>query len=152
MKYYVPTLTIIALLLSGSRAVLAQSITVTALPPVSLTITTAVAGSNPTSVSNGVSRYTLVTKKNAGFTRITARIPANMPANTTLSVTLVSPGGTIVSAGTIALSTTAQVVLSGLPNTTTTFAATALTYKLDATPLGGVIGSSTRVVTFAFAP
>ncbi len=141
-----------SLLLFEGRAVVAQVITVTAVPPVSMTVTTAVAGSNPTNATDGTSTYALDTKSGTGFTRITARVTPALPAGTTLFVNLPSPGGIVLSAGTVALTTAAQPVLTNLPNSNTRHRSTPINYTLSATPSAGVILLQAVVVTFEFAP
>jgi hypothetical protein len=109
----------------------------------SLTITTAVAGSAPTSVSNASSTWAVTTNQTGA--KITASIASNMPAGLTLSASLVAPV-TAASAGLQSLSTTAVDVITTL--TKLNQAGMAVTYKLDATAAAGVIASQTRVVTY----
>ena len=109
----------------------------------SLTITTAVAGSAPTSVTD-VSASWAVTTNQTGA-KITASIPSAMPAGLTLSANLAAPtGGTSTSFQ--SLTTTAVDLVTGI----TKLAQNTLgvTYKLDATPAAGVVTSATRVVTY----
>lgn len=141
-----PVLTI-ALMLATSRAAAAQSFTPAATTLGTMKIITAVAGSNPTSVTQSSTKYTLVTKKNSGFTRVTAQLSAALPAGVTLDVTLPSPGGTIVG-NTVSLSTAPQNVLTNLPNTTTTFPATTITYLLTATAAAAPFTRNNLIVTF----
>jgi hypothetical protein len=136
-----------ALLLLASRAVAAQSFTPSTATLGTMKITTAVAGSNPTSVTQAATKYTLATKKNAGQTHVTAQLSSPLPAGVTLTVTLPSPGGAIVG-NTVSLTTAPQNVLTNLPNTTTTFAATTITYVLSATPAAGVVTLNNLIVTF----
>jgi hypothetical protein len=108
-----------------------------------LTITTAVAGSAPTSVSNAASTWAVTTNQTGA--KITASIPANMPAGLTLSASLAAPV-TATSAGFQSLSTTAVDVVTTL--TKLNAGALAVTYKLDATAAAGVVASNSRVVTY----
>ena len=109
----------------------------------SLTITTAVAGSNPTSVSDATASWAVTTNQTGA--KITASIPSNMPAGLTLTSALAAPAGA-TSAGALALST----VSVDLVTTITKLAQGSLgvTYSLAATPAAGVIASATRVVTY----
>ncbi len=109
----------------------------------SLTITTAVAGSAPTSVSNAASTWAVTTNQTGA--KITASIPSNMPAGLTLSASLVAPA-TAASTGFQPLSTTAVDVITTL--TKLNQGGMAVTYKLDATAAAGVIASQSRVVTY----
>lgn len=137
-----------ALLLVGSRAAAAQSFTVLPVALGPITVTAAVAGSDPTPVSNGSTTYTLATKKNSGFTRVTANINAPLPAGVTLTINVTSPGGGIVSAGPVSLTTAPQDVLTSLPKSNTTFPPTAITYTLSATAAAGVVAVTPTLVTF----
>ena len=139
-----------ALLLVTSRAVAAQSFTPAATTLGTMKIITAVAGSNPTSVQQTSTKYTLVTKKNKGITRVTAQLSAPLPAGVTLTVTLpapATPANTIVG-GTVSLTTAPQNVLTNLPDATTTFTATTITYVLSATPAAAPFTLNNLVVTF----
>jgi hypothetical protein len=109
----------------------------------SLTITTAVAGSAPTSVTNAASTWAVTTNQTGA--KITATIPSNMPAGLTLSVNLAAPTGA-ASLAYQSLSTTAVDLVTGV--TKVAQGGMTVTYKLDATPAAGVIASATRVVTF----
>lgn len=109
----------------------------------SLTITTAVAGSAPTSVTDATSSWA-VTSNQTGA-KITASIPLAMPAGLTLSSNLVAPAAA-TSAGFLSLSTVAVDLVTGI--TKLAQGALGVSYKLDATPAAGVVASSTRVVTY----
>jgi hypothetical protein len=138
----------IALLLIGSRAAAAQSVTLSLSNLGTMNVVAAVAGSNPTSIVRSTSTYTLVTRRNKGITRLTANLDAALPAGVTLTVSLPSPGGAIVSSGAVSLTTAQQNVLTSLPNTNTTFPATTITYVLSATAAAGVVASTPRRITF----
>jgi hypothetical protein len=143
-----PVLTTALLLLIGSRAAAAQTIT-TAGSLGTITIVTAVAGSDPTSVAGPATTYTLTTKKNKGITRVTANLDVPLPAGVTLTVSLPSPGGGIISSGPVALSTAPQNVLTNLPDANTGFPATTISYTLSATATAGVVPLSAYKITFA---
>lgn len=109
----------------------------------SLTISTAAAGSAPTSVTSAVATWAVTTNQSGA--KITASIASSMPAGLTLSTNLVAPAGA-TSLGFKALGTVAVDTVTGL--TKVAQGAMGVTYRLDATPAAGVITSSTRVVTY----
>ena len=118
-----------------------NQIAVTGTP--SLTITTAVAGSAPTSVTDATATWAVTT--NQSTAKITASIATAMPAGLTLSANLAAPtGGT--SAGYTALGATAVDVVTGI--TKLAQGSLGISYKLDATAAAGVVASATRVVTY----
>jgi hypothetical protein len=134
----------IALLLLGGRASGAQTLTVSGNPGL-LQITSAVAGSQPTAVSNAATTYTVTTPTANKTYRITAQLNANMPAGVTLTATLAAPpSGT--SSGAVTLTTAAQNVVTGIPKNTN--AARGITYQLNGNVSAGVIASTNRMVTF----
>ena len=109
----------------------------------SLTITTAVAGSNPTTVTLSTSRWNVTTNQTGA--KITASIPTNVPTGLTLSVNLQAPtGGT--SLGYRALSTISQDLVTGVTKRNQTNRT--VNYRLAATAAAGVVASTTRVVTY----
>jgi hypothetical protein len=109
----------------------------------SLTITTAVAGSAPTSVTDASASWAVTTNQTSA--KITASIPLALPTGLTLSSNLAAPSvGT--SAGFQALTTTAVDLVTGI--TKHAQGAMAVTYKLDATAAAGVVASGSRVVTY----
>jgi DNA-binding response OmpR family regulator len=108
-----------------------------------LSITAAVAGGAPTSVTSTGNTWAVTTNQTGA--KITASIGSAMPTGVTLSANMGAPaGGT--SAGYAALGTTATDLVTGI----TKLNATGLTlnYKLDATSAAGVVTSTTRVVTY----
>ena len=109
----------------------------------SLTITTAVAGSAPTSVTDASSSWAVTTNQ-TGAT-VSASIASNMPAGLTLSVNLVAPTGA-TSASYQTLTSTPIALVTGV--TKQAQGGMGATYKLDATLAAGVIASATRVVTY----
>jgi hypothetical protein len=123
----------------------AQSATLTLSgDPGALSITSAMAGSPPSSVTNAATTYSLSTSY--VFTRITARLDAALPAGTTLAVTLVQPtGGQTM--GTITLSTADQNLVTSIP--VGTYTGLGITYRLSATSAAGVLALASRTVTFA---
>jgi hypothetical protein len=109
----------------------------------SLIITTAVAGSAPTSVTDATSSWAVTTNQTTA--KITASIPLAMPVGLTLSATLAAPAGA-TSLPLVALGTVATDMVTGI--TKLAQGALGVTYKLDATSAAGVVVSSTRVVTY----
>ena len=115
--------------------------------PVTLTITTAVAGSDPTPVSDASSVWAVST--NQTNAKISASISTVMPAGVTLSVALASPVGA-TNAGTIALTAVSQDLVTNI--TKLKASAQSVTYTLGATVAAGVIASSSRTVTYTLTP
>lgn len=139
------------LLLAGSRASAAQTLTVNPTSTGPLTISTAVAGQQPAAVSASGGTYSVTTKNNTTVTTITARLSAPLPAGTTLSITLASPGGTAQSMGAVQLTTSAQPVVTGLPNKLNG-SNVAITYSFTATTAAGVLALQSVSVILALAP
>lgn len=115
--------------------------------PVTLTITTAVAGSDPTPVSDASSVWAVTT--NQTNAKVSASINSVMPAGVTLSVALASPVGA-TNAGTVALTAVSQDLVTNI--TKQKASAQSVTYTLDATVAAGVIASSSRTVTYTLTP
>ena len=109
----------------------------------SLTITTAVAGAAPTSVTDATSSWAVTTNQTGA--KITASIPTAMPTGLTLSASLAAPAGA-TSAGFAALGTTAVDVVTVI--TKLAQGSLGVSYKLDATAAAGVVASASRVVTY----
>ncbi len=109
----------------------------------SLTITTAVAGSAPTSVTDATASWAVTTNQTGA--KITASIPLAMPAGLTLSSSLSAPTGG-ASASYQALGVTAVDLVTGI--TKLAQGSLGVSYKLDATAAAGVVASATRVVTY----
>ncbi|MEO8620893.1 MAG: hypothetical protein ABI625_07500 [bacterium] len=112
----------------------------------SLTITTAVAGSAPTSVTDATSTWAVTCNQTGA--KISANIPTAMPAGLTLSANLAAPAGA-TSLSFQALGTVAVDLVTGI--TKLAQGSLAATYKLDATAAAGVVTSSTKVVTYTIS-
>ena len=140
------------LLLATGRVGAAQSLTVTPANAGSLTVTTAVAGQEPNGVALAGATYTVGVKKNKGIGSITARLLAPLPAGTTLTINLTSPGGGASSVGPVALTTSAQPVITNLPNQSTTYFNNPITYSFTATSAAGVLALQTVTVILELAP
>lgn len=135
---------LVVLLVFASRAA-AQApprIRITVDPGV-LQISTAVAGSPPTSASDASTTYN-VRVNAATVKKITAQLSAPLPAGVTLTVTLAPPPGA-TSLGPIALDATARDVVVNITDVNANFG---ITYQLDATTAAGVIAAASRTVTF----
>jgi hypothetical protein len=108
-----------------------------------LTISTATAGTAPGAVTNSTSSWAVTT--NGTNKKLTASLNSNMDTGVTLSLTAVAPSvGT--SAGKKSLSTTAVDLVTGMAGVAES--GMGLTYELAATLAAGVIASSSRTVTF----
>ena len=141
------TLCTFALLLSGwAKAVQAQ-VTVLSVSgsPAPFTITTAVAGSQPTPITNSVTTYYIRARHPGGAQKISARLDAPMPLGTTLTIQMVaSPGAT--SLGPVSLDASVRDIVINIdrePGTTY-----GITYVFTATIAAGVVPTQTRTVTF----
>ena len=108
----------------------------------SLTVNTATAGSNPTSAVDASASWAVTTNQSGA--KVTASINSNMPAGLTLWVNLGAPAGT-TSIGN-SLSTTSVDLVTGI--TKLAQGSLGVTYTLDATPVAGVVSSTTRTVTY----
>ena len=108
-----------------------------------LTITAAVAGGAPTSVTSTGNTWAVTTNQTGA--KITASIASNLPSGVTLSADMGAPsGGT--SAGYQSLGTSAVDLVTGITKLNAT--GLSLSYKLDATAAAGTMTSTTRVVTY----
>ena len=108
-----------------------------------LTITAAVAGGAPTSVTSTGNTWAVTTNQTGA--KITASIGSALPSGVTLSANMAAPsGGT--SAGYQSLGTTAVDLVTGITKLNAT--GLSLSYKLDATAAAGTLSSTTRVVTY----
>lgn len=119
------------------------SVTLSGSP--SLRIQSAVAGSNPTPVSNSVASYNIGGRDRSSTYKLTARLSSNMPTGTTLTVlAAVDVGDT--SMGAVTLDTTTRDIVTTINSPTAS--AKTLTYTLTASAAAGVVTSQTRTVTY----
>jgi hypothetical protein len=132
-----------ALLVGGSGFADAQTLSVTGTPA-TMTISGAIAGSQPLTLTNNATTYTVSALPTAPK-KITAQINTSMPAGVILTVLLVPPSGA-TNAGRVALDNIARDVVSNITNALPQ--ARIIEYQLSATVSAGVIPSSTRTVTF----
>jgi hypothetical protein len=112
----------------------------------SLTVTTATAGSQPTAATDASSTWAVTTNQTGA--KISASIATAMPTGLTLSVNLAAPSGA-TSAGLTALGTVAVDLVTTI--TKVAQLGMTATYELAATAAAGVVGSSTKVVTYTIA-
>jgi len=108
----------------------------------SLVISTATAGSAPTSATANAT-YAITT--NESDRKITAEIDSDLPTGVALSVSLAAPSGAS-SAGAVQLGTTAQDVVTGI--STANASGLGVTYSLSATAAAGVVAADSRTVTY----
>jgi hypothetical protein len=135
----------VAVLLCTSKAAFAQTVAVSGSPG-SFHVTTAIAGSEPTVISNSTTTYTIVTPTAGNNTyKVTAQLNAAMPAGTTLTATFTAPAGGGSSTGAVALDVTARDMVTGIPKKLNS--TQGITYQFAATASAGVIPVSTRTVT-----
>jgi hypothetical protein len=134
---------ILCLCMPASLFSLLDTLTVSGNPS-PMTINTAVAGQQPTSVSNSSTTYSVIVVSLSGRS-ITGQLNANMPSNVTLKVALAAQSGS-TSAGSVAMSTTAQNLVTGIPIITISAPAT-ITYTLSATVNAAQVTNGTRVLT-----
>jgi hypothetical protein len=143
------------LLLVGSRVSAAQAnSTISVSPAVAgpLTITTAVAGQEPTGVVVGGGTYSLSLKNKGGLSTITARLSAPLPAGTTLSIDLANPGSGAQALGPLQLTTSAQPIVVNLPAHKFSSSGDAITYSFTATTGAGVLALQSVTVFLELAP
>ena len=130
------------LLVIASRTVASQTISV-AGNPAALTVTNAIAGSEPIVVSSSTS-FTITTPPPNRTYKVTAQLASALPAGVSIVATMTAPAGA-TAVGAVTLSTTAQDMVTGLGRNVT-FTGT-ITYQLVATASAGVVSSQTRNVT-----
>lgn len=135
------------LLCLGGGLAGAQTLTISANPP-AMTISAAVAGSDPTPVTNATTTYTTKTNNALNKLKITGRLTAIMPAGMSLAINL-TPVASGVSNGSVVLSTVAQDLMGPITNTANQ--TKTITYTLSATAAAGVVASTTRTVTLTLA-
>ncbi|MBI4859399.1 MAG: hypothetical protein HY815_03955 [Candidatus Riflebacteria bacterium] len=99
-------------------------------------------GSEPSAATDSSTAYSLTTNSSTPKA-VTAVLNQNMPAGVTLSIALQSPPGS--SPGDVALSTTAQNVLTGVSQTVGS--SRSISYTLSALVAAGVVSATSRTVT-----
>lgn len=109
----------------------------------SLTVSTAVAGVDPTPAT-ATSQYNVTT--NQINQKITARINTALPAGITLAANLAAPPTSGTSAGNQVLGVTDVNLVTGMA--TLAAANVGITYTLSATAAAGTLAATTRLVTY----
>ncbi|HXT13990.1 MAG TPA: hypothetical protein VN706_00070 [Gemmatimonadaceae bacterium] len=117
--------------------------------PGPLTIVSAPAGSNPTSVTDQSARYSVTVV--SGRMRITARLDNPPPAGVTMTISLTAPAGA-VSLGTVTLTSSDQNVVRYIP--VGQYPGLTVTLSLAATVTAGAVGyhASNVILTLSDDP
>lgn len=149
MKTVARWLLVTVLLLFGSRTAAAQTITFTNGNGGTFTIASAVAGQDPTAVSNGAGNFTTSTKNKDGVLRIRAQLDQPMPPNTTLTLTLTYPTGTNQGAQILGITPVDMIV--NIPTFQGSRTGT-VSYSFSATASAGVLAPFQRIVTLTIVP
>jgi len=110
---------------------------------VTLTVNTAVAGSQPTQVSQATT-YDITTNCSTNGKKLTAAINTAMPAGLTLSLNVAAPTGGS-STGTTTITNVAADVVTGIDAVAESDIA--MTFYLNATAGAGVIGAASKTLT-----
>ncbi|MFH1452363.1 MAG: hypothetical protein ABIH00_00045 [Armatimonadota bacterium] len=110
--------------------------------PGTFSIDTAVAGSQPSEVTDTTTSYAITT--NETNKKITAALNSAMPSNTTLKLTAAAPTGGS-SQGELTLTSSALDLVTGISNVAES--GKTLTYKFSATVVAGTISLSSKTVT-----
>src|SRR5262245_59264861 len=104
----------LVLVAATSKTLLGQDAIQSRTAPGSVDITSAVAGSPPTAVSNSTGEYRV--KVGNGTTKnITAALNSALPPGVTMTITMVAPPGA-TSVGVVTLSTTPVTVVTNVSN------------------------------------
>lgn len=119
------------------------SISISGNPP-PFVISTAVAGSQPTSVANASTSYSITPPQVISTRKITGQLNTLMPNQTSLAINLAAPSGA-VSQGSITLSAIAQDLVKSI--TLSSYSNAVITYSFSALASAGVISSTSRTVT-----
>ena len=113
-----------------------------ATAPVNLTVNTAVAGSQPNSVS-APSSYSITTNAAADSKKISARLDTAMPANVTLQVNVTAPSAGSTSAGAVTLTATDVEVVGSIEGVVAS--GVGINYTLSATVAAAPTAGSKEV-------
>jgi hypothetical protein len=129
----------------GSRPAVAQPLTALTVsgPPAIMTISSAIAGSQPTAITDATTTYFIKDKTPSGARKITASINAPMPPGTTLSINLV-PSALGTNLGPVNLSTISQDVVVNISKENGS--TLGITYVFSATLNAGVVPAQSRTV------
>ena len=110
--------------------------------PAALVVNAAIAGSEPTAVSDAITTYAITT--NETLKKITGAIDTIMPAGTTLTVNLAAPTAA-TSLGAVPLTAVAADLVTGI--STVAESGKTITYNFSANVTAGVLVSATKTVT-----
>ena len=111
--------------------------------PLPMTINTATAGSQPNSVTDTSTTYSVLSLVTA---TIVGSLNAALPTGVSLTVTL-APPALATSAGPVIMTTTNQTLVSGIV-VLVTITGLQITYKLSATVHAAPVTNATALVTF----
>lgn len=112
--------------------------------PATLNVTSATAGSEPDdAVSSGL---TWAVTTNGTNMKVTGALASAMPTDVTLSANLAAPGASGTSAGTVALSTTAANLVTGMSKVAAS--GMSLTLSLHALVSAGTVSSTSNTITY----
>lgn len=155
------TLGFVGLFATGAQAQTTDTVTVTyqvdeihvisvSSNTASLRITTAVPGSAPTNVSHTSTTWAVTHNDSvAPDLKVQGKINSAMPTGLTLTVTLAAPTASGTSSGAVAMTTTAQDLVTGVKIVTQS--GIAMTITLSATAAAGPIASATKTLTLSLA-
>ena len=133
----------LTLLLSAAPSLLyCDTITLSGNPS-ALTINSAVAGSQPASVTNSSTTYSVSTTLTVRV--ITGKINTNMASGLTLQLGLAAPSGA-TSLGSVSMTTVAKNLITGIPINTTSSGNT-VTYTFSATVSAVQASNQTKTLT-----
>ena len=108
-----------------------------------LTVNAAVAGAQPTQVSQSTT-YSISTNCAANTKKLTAAINSSMPSGLTLGLNVAAPTGA-VSAGNTTITNVAADVVTGIDGVAES--GIAMTFYLDATVAAGVVSAASKTLT-----
>jgi hypothetical protein len=114
----------------------------------SMTVSAATAGSQPTAVTNTATSYAITTNCAENGKKITAILNTAVPPNTTLKITLAAPTGGS-SEGQKTLTTSAVNVVTGVDAVAES--GMQISYEFSATVAAGVVSATDVVVTLTIA-
>ena len=147
-------LMVFTILQTGANAAMSDTISVSfTIDPINeiniagtsltLRVNAAVAGSQPTQVSQSTT-YSISTNCVANTKKLTAAINSAMPSGLTLSINVTAPTGA-ASTGTTAVTNVAANVVTGIDAVAATDLS--ITFYLNATAAAGVVGAASKTLT-----
>lgn len=133
---------VFAMVLSSNNLSAVSAITLSGSPG-ALTINAAIAGSNPTSVTDATTTYSISTTST--LRTIKGKINTTMPTGVTLQVRLTAPSGA-VSQGFVSMSTTSRNLVTNI-TALVLVSGLSVTYQLSATVAAAKVTGVTRTLT-----